>query len=134
VTSVAALVPDLMDRSRIEAALAPRGATVVFAATAGHLADAASGVTVVLVDLEAPGALGAVASVIEAATHPRVIGFGSHVERSLLDEGRRAGCDEVMARSAFFRRLGALLASDPAPTGTTGPSTGSQDVASPSPD
>jgi hypothetical protein len=39
----------------------------------------------------------------------RVIGFGSHVDRDLLAAARAAGCDQVLARSAFFSRLPQLL-------------------------
>jgi hypothetical protein len=33
------------------------------------------------------------------------VGFGSHVDKTLLDAAHQAGCDEVLARSAVFRRL-----------------------------
>jgi len=47
-----------------------------------------------------------------AATGARVIGFGSHVDTDLLAAARLAGCEEVLARSAFFSRLDELLGSN----------------------
>lgn len=113
-TRVVALVPDLMDRSRVEAGLAAR-ATVAFVDEPADLAAAAPGAALVLVDLEARGALDAVAAVAAGDGHPRLVGFGSHVARDLLDEARRAGCDEVLARSAVFRRLNGLVGPEAAP-------------------
>jgi hypothetical protein len=47
-----------------------------------------------------------------AAAGIRTIGFGSHVDHDLLDAARAAGCNEVLPRSAFFRRLEELLDPD----------------------
>lgn len=101
--TVCAYVPDLMDRSKV-AAVAPG---VVAVARPGELAAVASAGDVVVVDLSRPGVLDALPAV--AATGARVIGFGSHVDRRLLDAARAAGCGEVLARSVFFGRLGELL-------------------------
>jgi CheY-like chemotaxis protein len=38
-----------------------------------------------------------------------VIGFVSHVQGSLINAARDAGCDFVLARSAFVRQLPSLL-------------------------
>ena len=35
----------------------------------------------------------------------RVIGYGSHVDAARLKAARKAGCDEVLPRSAFFEDL-----------------------------
>ena len=40
----------------------------------------------------------------------RVLGFLSHVQTELAAQARKAGCDEVMARSAFTQNLAAILA------------------------
>jgi hypothetical protein len=40
----------------------------------------------------------------------RLIGFGPHGDRERLDEAKALGCQQVLARSAFFGRLGELLA------------------------
>ena len=36
---------------------------------------------------------------------PRVMGYGSHVEKELLQAAREAGCDPVLPRSQFVRVL-----------------------------
>ena len=102
--TVIAYVPDLMDRSKVQAA-AP---TVTLARTPGDLlALAGPGVTAV-VDLSRPGVLELLGPLVAAGA--RVIGFGSHVDKDVLAAARGAGCDEVLARSAFFSRLDELLA------------------------
>jgi hypothetical protein len=63
----------------------------------------------VLVDLARPAVRDAIGD-LRKATTGRLIGFGSHVDRDVLDAARQAGCDEVLARSAFFSRVGELLA------------------------
>jgi hypothetical protein len=102
--TVAAHVPDLMDRSRITAAVS---GSVRFAATPHELVALAAGCDVVVVDLSRPGVLDVLADV--SALGVRTIGFGPHVDADTLDEARSAGCDQVMARSVFFSRLDALL-------------------------
>ncbi len=97
-TRIAAYVPDLMDRSRLAGV-----GQVTFVATPGDLAAVEA--DVVVVDLSRPGVLDAVGG-LEGV---RTIGFGSHVDTDVLDAARAAGCDEVMARSAFFRNARELL-------------------------
>ena len=97
--TVLAYVPDLMDRSRLA------GIDVTFVTDPASLADATAA-DVVVVDLSRPGVLDAVTGMPDGV---RTIGFGSHVDRDLLDAARAAGCDEVMARSEFFRRARELL-------------------------
>ena len=97
---VLAFVPDLMDRSRLS------GLDVTFVARPDELAAAEAG-DVVVVDLSREGVLAALGALSGGV---RTIGFGSHVDRGLLDAARAAGCDEVMARSEFFRRARELLA------------------------
>jgi DNA-binding NarL/FixJ family response regulator len=87
---IVALVTDLMDRSRF-----PAGVEFVRSLD-GVDAD------VVVVDLGVRGALHAVRSLRAAGSTARVVAYGSHVERDLLTEARAAGCDRVLARSAFF--------------------------------
>jgi hypothetical protein len=100
VTSIVAFVPDLMDRSKVSAAAGDR---VRFVASAGELSKTEA--DVVVVDLSRPGVLEALPSI-----KSRTIGFGSHVDTELLDAAKEAGCDEVLARSAFFSQLPELLA------------------------
>jgi hypothetical protein len=98
---VVAYVPDLMDRSR----MAALGDVTFVPDPAGLAARAAAeGAEVVVVDLTRPGALEAV-----AAVEGRVVGFANHTERGLMDAARAAGCDLVVARSAFLSRLPELV-------------------------
>ena len=97
---VVAYVPDLMDQSRIRAAA---GVPVTFVPTPAALVDAEA--DVVVVDLGRPGVLDVVPQV-----KARVIGFGSHVDRDLLTAARAAGCEHVLARSAFFGDVARWLA------------------------
>ena len=98
-TRVAAFVPDLMDRSRVAAAVP--GVTFV-----GSPADlSAADADVVVVDLARPGVLEALAGLGAV----RSVGFASHVDRELIEAARAAGCGLVLPRSRFFASLGELL-------------------------
>ena len=68
-------------------------------------AAAAAPASLVIVDLDRCDDLEGFAS-LGAST----IGFGSHVDAAGLARASTAGIDEVMTRSAFFRRLPELLA------------------------
>jgi hypothetical protein len=98
---VVAYVPDLMDRSRISGAGGP---PVEFVATPDELPERSASADLVIVDLRRPGVL----EVLPHVAAPTV-GFGSHVDTDLLAAARAAGCDQVLARSAFFGRLHSLL-------------------------
>lgn len=98
---VVALVPDLMDRSRISAAIP----AVQFVTEVADLV-AADKAAVLVLDLGRPEAL----EILPALAGRRVVGFASHVDRDVLEAAKRAGCDQVLPRSAFFTRLGELLA------------------------
>jgi hypothetical protein len=89
--------PDLMDTSRIAAALPD----AVFVRRVELLS--ATPARLVLLDVGRPGALDAVPTIAAP-----VIGFGSHVDDDLLAAARAAGCTEVLPRSRFFRRLAEL--------------------------
>jgi hypothetical protein len=100
--SVVAYVPDLMDRSRLEIACRTAGRAVNFVRDPGDLVSAvAGGAMFVVVDLAHSGVL----EVLPRLGQAHTVGFGSHVDRTLLDAAHQAGCDEVLARSAVFRRL-----------------------------
>jgi hypothetical protein len=98
-TRVLAYVPDLMDRSRITAARVPAEFVSSPASLVGRDAD------LIVVDLGRPGVL----AVLGDLAVP-VIGFASHVDRELLAAARAAGCERVLARSAFFANVAELLA------------------------
>jgi hypothetical protein len=98
VRPVVVFAPDLMDRSRIAAAL-PHAQ---FVTAVDQLTRADPG-SLVLVDLHRAGVLETIPTLAQV-----VIGFASHVDDALLDAARGAGCAEVLPRSRFFRRLAEL--------------------------
>ncbi len=98
---VAALVTDLMDQSRIRAA--------VPAVTFVRDPAATAGADVVIVDLARNASR---VAEVRAATAGRIVAFGPHVDGDTLTAARDAGADAVLARSRFF--------SDPAAAVTGG--------------
>jgi len=104
VKAVTAFVPDLMDRSRLDGAA---GGGVRYARTTVDLVELAASADLVVVDLSRAGVLDVLPDV--SALGVRVVGFGSHVDTDTLTAARAAGCDQVLARSAFFARIGELL-------------------------
>ena len=108
-THVVALVPDLIDRSRIEAAARAAQRPIVFVDNAAELVSMGTiDADMVIVDLATPGILDA----IPGLGMTRTIGFGSHVDHELLESAKAAGCDEVLPRSVMFRRLTQILSED----------------------
>ena len=110
-THVVALTPDLLDRSKVAAALP----AARFVGAVDDLAGAVAGAgadAVVLVDLARPGVVAAAASLVQAGV--RVVGYGSHVDVDLLERARAAGI-EAHPRSRTFRDLAAVLAAPPPP-------------------
>ena len=98
--AVVALVNDLMDRSRVSAALSD----VRFTRDAGDCADA----TVVLVDLARHA--GDIAAVRAAAPGARIVAFGPHVDDTALAQARTDGADVVLPRSKFFNDVAGVVA------------------------
>ncbi len=100
---IVVFAPDLMDRSKIQAAGGDRvrfvGTVTVLAAALADDETAAC-----LVDLSRPGVVDAVAG----AGVP-VTGFVSHVDEERAAAARAVGVD-TLARSVFFRRLAELVA------------------------
>ncbi len=91
--NVVAYVTDLMDRSKLQAAVAD----TAFARDPA----AAAAADVVVVDLARFA--DAVAAIRAAAPNARIVAFGPHVDDELLRGARDAGADTVMPRSQFFR-------------------------------
>lgn len=94
-----AYVPDLMDRSKVSSV-----GPVTFVANPSDLPAAAKGATLVVVDLSRPGVLEILPQIAA-----RTIGFGRHDDRERLAAASAAGCDRVLARSAFFSQVAQLL-------------------------
>ena len=90
---VVALVVDLMDRSKLQAAVPD----ITFAREPAGVADA----TVVVVDLARAGV--SVAAVRAAAPDARLVVYGPHVDGAAQQAALEAGADAAYARSQFFR-------------------------------
>ena len=98
--TVAAYTPDLMDRSKISAAV-PGCRFVARPAALVGLAD----VDTILVDLSKKGVLDVLGDIVAGGA--RVLAYGAHVDKALLARAEAAGCSEVLPRSQFFNRLSA---------------------------
>ena len=88
-----ALVDDLMDRSRVSAAL---GDGVRFTRAPAD----ATGADVVIVDLARHAR--AIADIRIAAPGAHIVAFGPHVDETAMAAAGAAGADRVLARSRFF--------------------------------
>jgi PleD family two-component response regulator len=112
---ILAIVDDLMFVSKIRAAAAHLGVAVVFARSreAALSEMRKEPPTLVIIDLNNPRTdpLGTVAAMKADPTLESIatVGFASHVQTDVIDAARRAGVDEVLARSAFAARLGDIL-------------------------
>jgi CheY-like chemotaxis protein len=111
--TVVAVVDDLMFGSRIRAAAKQAGVRAVFVRNAEDLVSRAAGADLVLLDLntrwlDAPAAVRSLKANAATAT-VRVVAFGPHVEGDALTAARKAGADQVLARSAFVKLLPDLL-------------------------
>jgi DNA-binding NarL/FixJ family response regulator len=63
-----------------------------------------------ILDLTTPGLkVSDVLAALPAASRPHVIAFGPHVQAALLNDARKAGCDEVLPRSKFTATLVDIL-------------------------
>ena len=97
--SAVVLSTDLLDRSRF-----PEGTTFVRRAD-----DLPVDAGVVVVDLGRPDAVEGVRRLRSGGSTARIVAYGSHVDHDVLREARAAGCDRVLARSAFFADVDAAL-------------------------
>lgn len=103
---IVALVRDLMFGSRVRG-VAPE-AVLVQRSEAMEGAVGADTV-LVIVELEAPGAMEAVRVVRDRAPGARIVAFAPHVLEERLEAARAAGA-EVFPRGAFVKRLPELVA------------------------
>ena len=121
-----AVVDDLIFLSKIQQTAKLLGIPVEITKPAGLIERlSGGGITAVILDLN-HGSRQAVALLQKmkndsATRQVTVIGFLSHVQTGLAGEARAAGCDVLMARSAFTQKLPELLqhyagiATSPAP-------------------
>lgn len=111
-----AIVTDLMFIAKIQDGARRAGFDAAFAKnTAEAIEKSRESPAVIILDLNAPGfdALEAIRALKSAPETSRVslLGFVSHVESDLIRAAQQAGCDRVVARSAFSQNLPGLLAS-----------------------
>jgi len=112
--TVVALVEDLFFVAKIRETAKAIGVAVVMGdARRGVAAIAEAQPQAIILDLNLRGLssldwIQALKS--DPATRPiRIVGFVSHVQEELIAAARAAGCDSVMARSAFTQQLPNLL-------------------------
>lgn len=115
-TTLVTLVDDIFFLAKIRETAKTIGVTVV----TGHSRLGTAGIAeanpqAIFVDLNsrnlAPIELIRALKADSATNSIRIIGFVSHVEEELIADARAAGCDAVMARSAFTQQLPNLLRS-----------------------
>lgn len=104
---------DLMVISHVAGAARQGGFELQTASSAAQAEELCRGTApaVLLVDLAVPSldVAALLASVRASGTATKVIAFGPHVHEERLAVARAAGCDCVVSRGEFFRRLNALL-------------------------
>lgn len=101
-TRVVAFVGDLLDRSKIAAAVPHTS----FAATP----DDVAGADIVVIDVKAHGEAVAVARTLAPAA--RIVAYGRHDDPAALDAARAAGADAALPRSRFFHDPAAAISRD----------------------
>jgi PleD family two-component response regulator len=113
---ILAVLDDLLFTSKIKTTAAQLGVPVSFARSP-QTALAAMRSTLpalVILDLNNPRTdpFGTLASMKADASLSAIptVGYASHVQTDVIEAARRAGVDDVMARSAFTQRLGEILA------------------------
>ena len=109
---VIAVVDDLFFAARIRETARQLNLEVELT-PAARLKDriARSAIEAVILDLGAPSALDSLRTLKTnpATASAHVVGYASHVASETIGAARAAGCDEVLARSAFTRQLPDLL-------------------------
>ena len=113
---ILAIIDDLMFTSKVKAAAAHLGVPISFArSSAAALAEMRSAPpTLVILDLNNPRTdpLGTVGQMKAdpLLTKIPIVGYASHVQTDVIEAARKAGVDDVLARSAFTQRLPEILA------------------------
>lgn len=114
--TIVACVEDLFFLAKIRETAKAVGVTVVTNdARRGSAAIAEAQPQAIILDLNSRGlpALDWIRALkADPATRPvRIVGFVSHVQEELISAAQAAGCDSIMARSAFTKQLPDLLRS-----------------------
>ena len=117
---VAILVDDMFFAAKINAAALECGSQIHRIRSQQHLEELATEPpVVVIIDLNSDRlnpleAISFLKSQIALASVP-IVGFVSHVQTELIRQAQEAGCDHVIARSAFSQLLPRIVAGDLAP-------------------
>jgi DNA-binding NarL/FixJ family response regulator len=109
---VLVLVDDMIFESKIAASATALGVTLGVIRdplkVVGRVTESAA--TTLIVDLSTNGdPVEAIRAAKAMPNPPRVVAYGSHVEQEMFADARRAGADEVLARSQFVQRMTAIL-------------------------
>ena len=111
---ILAVMSDLFFSVRINDAAKKRGTSAAFVKDAElALEKAKSNPPLIIVDLNTT-TLDAVALIRAIKADPQtaaipVVGFLSHIQTQLRRDAEEAGCDTVLARSAFAQNVGSVL-------------------------
>ena len=114
------LVDDMFFAAKINAAALECGSQIQRIKSLQQLEElAAEPPAVVIIDLNSDRlnpleAISSLKSQIALANVP-IVGFVSHVQTELIRQAQAAGCDHVIARSAFSQLLPRIVAGDLAP-------------------
>lgn len=125
-SNVLAAVEDLLFKSKISGTADSLGVTVRFPRSPRKLLESLHDdpPSLLILDLNSdrfePLQLLQAVNSDAALTNVRTLGFLSHVQKDLAVAAREAGCDRIMARSAFTKNLPEIL---------TGEDTGATDEA-----
>jgi CheY-like chemotaxis protein len=113
---ILAILDDLLFTSKVKAAAAHVGVPITFARSSdAALAEMRSSPPrLVILDLNNPrtdplGTVGQMKADPQLTRIP-IVGFASHVQADVIEAARKAGADDVLARSAFTQRLPEILA------------------------
>jgi DNA-binding NarL/FixJ family response regulator len=111
--TIVTLVDDLFFLTKIQETAKALGVGVVTGGRGGPTAIAEARPQAILLDLNSRG-VPAIEWIRDLKADPatrsiRIVGFVSHVQEELISAARGAGCDAVMARSAFTQQLPSLL-------------------------
>jgi DNA-binding NarL/FixJ family response regulator len=120
---ILAAVDDLLFSSKIRTTAKQAGVELLFARTPSEILEQARTLRPALVIFDLNSAKADPIQTISTLKQDpdlmsiRTLGFVSHVHTGLIEDARRAGVDDVMARSAFASRLAEiLLAASPSRT------------------
>lgn len=113
--AILAAVDDFLFRSKIRAVAKHVNADVAFAQTRDEILAQAEATrpALVIVDLNSQKSdpVATIAALRQKPQPIRVIAFASHVHVDLIEAARKAGADQVLARSQFAGHLAEILAS-----------------------